>query len=223
MTESQGTLHIVDGESTGGTLRVSGLAKGKDILVWKDALYTGPVPAGLSLKKLSQLRSKFRTEGKRKDEFSKRDAQLLTWRKYDEIVLWFGSTSLCQLSQTQILAWFGQQPIDGRRISLVTAYGGMLRPERLFSPFEARKPITVEQLRLANRFWNAFTSSSPLPLQNLLKTNVRPLPRVRDTIVELLQEYPSRYDGLWIGGVHLLGRKVEWRWDERRSSIVRSK
>jgi hypothetical protein len=96
----------------------------------------------------------------------------------------------------QILTWFGQQPLDGRRISLVTAYGGMLRPERLLSPLEARTPITAEQLRLASRFWKAFTSSSPLPLQHLLKVNLCPLPRFRDTIVELLQEYPSRYDGL---------------------------
>src|SRR6266496_5192862 len=95
-------FHIVDGESTGGTLRASGLAKSRDILRWKDALYTGPVPAGLSLKKLSLLRSKFWTASKRKDEFQKRDAQLLTWREYDEIVLWLGSTSICQLSLAQI-------------------------------------------------------------------------------------------------------------------------
>ncbi len=189
-------LHIVDGESTGGTLRVSGLAKGKDTLVWKDALYQGPVPAGLSLKKLSQLRSRFWTEGKRADAFSKRDAQLLAWRNYDEIVLWFGSTSLCQLSLAQILTWFGQQHLDGRRISLVSTWGGMLPPERLLSPFKARTPITTAQLRLANRFWNAFTSSSPLALQNLLKLNLRLFPRFRDTIIELLQEYPSRCDGL---------------------------
>jgi hypothetical protein len=62
------TLHIVDGESSGGTLKVSGLARPKDILRWKDALYTGPVPSGLGLKKLSAIRSRFWTLGKRKDE-----------------------------------------------------------------------------------------------------------------------------------------------------------
>ena len=50
------TLHIVDGESTGGTLKVSGVARGKDILVWRDAFYTGPVPAGLTLRELSRVR-----------------------------------------------------------------------------------------------------------------------------------------------------------------------
>src|SRR5881394_380539 len=190
------SLHIVDGESTGGALKASGLTRSTEILCWKDALYTGPVPAGLSLKELSQLRSQFWTGGKRRDEFSKRDAQLLTWRKYDEIVLWFGSTSVCQLSLAQILTWFGDKPLDGRRISLVTAYGGMLRPEQLIDPYEARKPVTAEQLRLSSRLWKAFTSPTPKGLHNLLNANLRPLPELRDTVNELLQEYPNRYDGL---------------------------
>ncbi len=313
------TLHIVDGESTGGTLRASRLTKSNDILCWKDALYTGPVPAGLSLKKLSQLRSRFWTAGKRKDEFKKRDAQLLTWKRYDEIVLWFGATSVCQLSLAQILTWFSQQDLGSKRASLVTAYGGMLRPKQLSGPYEARKKITAEHLQLASRFWNAFTSPTPDALQRVLKSDLHRFPEFRDTINELLQEYPSRYDGLsrlerkllleiasmgtvpaafavgsvirrdwvgdvllfdmlrrfvaapnpllsfggsfsgkihsyefngaklrltrvgqrvlegmddhvvlsgidrWIGGVHLRGIDVNWRWDERKNSIVHIK
>jgi hypothetical protein len=198
-------LHIVDGESTGGNLRVSGLAKGKDILRWKDALYTGPVPAGLSLEKLSTLRSKFWTAGKRKNVFQKRDAQLLTWREYDEIVLWLGSTSICQLSLAQILAWFGQQKLGQRRISLIAAYRGVLRPEQLIAPYEARKTVTAEQVQLATRFWKAFTSSTPEALQRLLKANLLPWPEVGDTN-ELHQEYPSRYDGLSRLGAQVAAR-----------------
>jgi len=77
----------------------------------KDALYPGPVPAGLSLKRLSVLRSRFWTAGKRDDEFDKRNAHLLTWRQYDEIVLWFGASSLCQLGLAQILAWLAMRSI----------------------------------------------------------------------------------------------------------------
>lgn len=59
-----GVLHIVDGESTGGTLRVARLGKQAEILVWREALYTGPVPRDLSLKQLSRMRSRFWTQGK---------------------------------------------------------------------------------------------------------------------------------------------------------------
>src|SRR5437868_2892432 len=114
-------LHVVDGESTGGTLRVSRLAQGKDILVWKDALDAGPVPEGLTLRELSRLRSRFWTGGKSKSEFDERDARLLRWREYDEVVLWFGGTLTCQLSLTQLLTWFETRNLGGRRLSLVTA------------------------------------------------------------------------------------------------------
>lgn len=40
-TRPMKTLHVVDGESTGGTLRVAGFRKNGEILVWRDALYTG--------------------------------------------------------------------------------------------------------------------------------------------------------------------------------------
>ena len=318
MPESQKVQHIVDGESTGGTLRVSGIARSKDILVWKDALYTGPVPAGLTLKQLSRLRSRFWTAGKHSDEFEKRDAHLVKWKEYDQIMLWFGSTSLCQLSLSQILTWFKQSNLCDRRISLVTAYGGSLRPEQVGAPYQARKPLTAKHLELGSRFWAAFTAPQPRTLQRLRAADLRPLPELRNTIDELLQEYPSRYDGLsrferklllaidsmgsatasfavvsvlqrhpigdshlfdmlrqfvnasspllefvtpftgrfrsyefnserlrltnlgeqvlagkadhvalngidrWIGGVHLRGTDLKWRWDERRNEIVRS-
>src|SRR5579864_11440 len=311
------TLHLVDGESTGGTLKASGIAKGKDILPWKDALYSGPVRAGLSLQQLSRLRSRFWTNGKKSDEFRQRNAQLSSWRGFGEVVLWFGATSICQLSLAQILTWFSKHDLQGRRLSLVTAYGGTLRPEQLLAPYQARTRITGDQTRLATRLWNAFTSASPMRMQRLLQTDLRPLPEFRDVIYELLQEYPGRYDGLsrlerklllaiasmgsataafaivsviqricvgdtllfdmlrrfvsapaplltfaepftgkldswmfngaklrltpmgkrvlegkedhvalngidrWIGGVHLLGRKIVWRWDERKNRIVR--
>src|SRR5205823_6404731 len=101
-------LHIVDGESTGGALRQAGFLKNGDILPWRDALYTGPVPRGLTLRQLSRLRSRFWT-GKSITEFDKRDAVLARHADYEEVVLWFGPTSICQLSLVQLLTWFGEQ------------------------------------------------------------------------------------------------------------------
>jgi hypothetical protein len=121
---------------------------------------------------------------------------LLRWKQYDEVVLWFGSTSLCQLSLAQILTWFQSRILGQRTISLVTAYGGTLKPEQLIGPYQARKSITLEQFRIAGRFWTAFTAPEPMALQRLLAADLRPLPELRNTIEELLQEYPSRYDGL---------------------------
>jgi len=189
------TLHIVDGESTGGSLRQAGFGKKGDILPWRDALYTGPVPRGLTLRRLSRLRSRFWT-GKSATEFDKRDATLTHHTEYDEIVLWFGATSICQLSLVQLLAWFDEHSRDNTRLRLVSAYGGWLRPEQLLQAYDARQPITLAQRRLGRRVWFAFCSSSPKALSHLLTTDLRVLPEIRDTITSMLQEYPERQSGL---------------------------
>jgi hypothetical protein len=309
------TLHIVDGESTGGSLRQAGFGKKGDILSWRDALSTGPVPRGLTLRRLSRLRSRFWT-GKSAMQFDKRDATLSRYAEYNEIVLWFGATSICQLSLVQLLAWFDEHSRDNTRLRLVSAYGGWLRPEPRLQAYDARRPITPAQRRLGRRVWFAFCSSSPKALSHLVTTDLRALPEIRETITSMLQEYPERQSGLsrlerkllrtvdslgvttpaaavgtalhtelvgdvllfdmlrafttaphpllrfaepfkgkfksdrfngskievtdtgrgvlggkadhitlngidrWIGGVHLLGHRVRWRWDERIREIV---
>src|SRR6266567_5411386 len=127
-------LHIVDGESTGGVLRQAGFHKDGDLLPWRDSLDGGPVPRGLTLRRLSRLRSRFWT-GKSTTEFDKRDAALARHADYEEVVLWFGPTSICQLSLVQLLAWFGEHGRSKTRLSLVSAYGGWLRPEELLQAY----------------------------------------------------------------------------------------
>jgi len=143
------TLHIVDGESTGGSLRQAGFGKKGDILSWRDALYTGPVPGGLTLRRLSRLRSRFWT-GKSATEFDKRDATLTHHTEYDEIVLWFGATSICQLSLVQLLAWFDEHSRDNTRLRLVfrlwrlaqtrATSSGLRCPPADYSSSEAPRP-----------------------------------------------------------------------------------
>ena len=155
-------LHIVDGESTGGALRQAGFRKNGEILPWRDALYTGPVPRGLTLRQLSRLRSRFWT-GKSTTAFDKRDAALARHADYEEVLLWFGPTSICQLSLVQLLAWFGGHGRSKTRLSLVSAHGGWLRPERLLQAYAARQPVTLDQRRLGRRVWLAFCAQSPGP------------------------------------------------------------
>jgi len=189
------TLHIVDGESTGGSLRQAGLGRKGVILSWRDALYSRPVPRGLTLRQLSRLRSRFWIRTKA-TAFDKRDSALTRHASYDEIVLWFGATSLCQLSLIQLLAWFHGHSRDNSRLSLVSAYGGWLRPEPLLHAYSARRPITPAQMRLACKAWLAFSAPSPKPLSQLLRAHLRALPEIRQTITSMLQEYPERQTGL---------------------------
>jgi hypothetical protein len=71
--------------------------------------------------------------------------------EYDEIVLWFGATSICQLSLVQLLAWFDEHSRDNTRLRLVSVYGGWLRPEQLLQAYDARQPITPASSSLSDR------------------------------------------------------------------------
>jgi len=191
------TLHIVDGDSTGGSLRRALSARAQDILSWRDALYTGPVPSGLTLRRLSQIRSKFWTSGKSLREFDKRDARLLRYREYDEVVLWFGSNcTLCQLSLAQLLSWFDEQKIRPRTLSWVSQHGGVLTPEQMQKAYADRRRVDGAQLKQASHMWRAFRSSSPAALERQLRPRRLSLPGRTRAIERMLQEYPGRRGGL---------------------------
>ncbi len=191
------TLHIVDGDSCGGTLRVSRLAKGNDILSWRDALYTGPVPPDLTLRALSRVRSRFWTNGRRANEFDKRDAHLKSYNDYEHVALWFGPNCvLCQLSLMQLLSWFHEQRVSPKRLSWVALHGGELRPDQMTGAYASRQPITTAQTRLAERVWRAFRQPSPKPLARFLDADLDAIPSLRHVVKRILQEYPSTGHGL---------------------------
>jgi Domain of unknown function (DUF1835) len=191
------TLHIVDGESTGGTLRMAGFRKNGEILCWRDALYTGPVPAGLTLRQLSRVRSRFWTEGKSAADLDKRDAALARHDRYDNIVLWFGEHCvLCQLSLIQILSWFREQNVAAKRLKWVRVHGGELRPEQISDAYASWHPVTSPQMQLAERAWRAFRQDSPSGMVRLLKADLDSVPSLRGALTRLLQEYPWSRSGL---------------------------
>ncbi len=191
------TLHIVDGDSTGGILKEAGFRRNGEILVWRDALYTGPVPARLTLRQLSGVRSRFWTKGKSATELDKRDAALAKHGRYENIVLWFGEHCvLCQLSLMQILSWFREQGVAAGRLEWVRAHGGELRPEQIVDAYSSRRPVTTAQMRLAERAWGAFRQASPVGMSRLLKADLGCIPSCRGALTRLLQEYPANRSGL---------------------------
>lgn len=191
------TLHIVDGDSTAGTLKAAGFRGKGEILSWRDALYTGPVPAGLTLRQLSRLRSRFWTQGKSATDLDQRDAALARYNRYDNIVLWFGEHCvLCQLSLMQILSWFREQDVAAKRLKWVRVHGGELRPEQISDAYASWHPVTSPQLRLAERAWRAFRQDSPKGMVRLLKADLSGITSLRGAMTRLLQEYPWSRSGL---------------------------
>jgi hypothetical protein len=172
-------------------------ARGSDILCWREALYTGPVPGGLTLRRLSQVRSKFWTRGKRTSGFDNRDAHLRRYRQYDEVVLWFGSgCALCHFSLAQVLSWFDEQKTRPRALSWVSRHGGVLTPEQMQEAYADRRSVGRIQLKEASHMWRAFRSSSPTALERQMRRRHPSLTGGLKAIERMLQEYPGRRGGL---------------------------
>jgi hypothetical protein len=206
-------LHLTNGDSAAGSLRGSGVP-GR-VVAWQDVLHEGPVPAGLTLEALSDVRVRFLRDWDRRSfpaappSFDERDRALRSAR---HVVLWFEHDLYDQLQLLQILAALSDDSgISAEMICIdafpgvVPFYGlGQLTPVQLASLWPDRRPVTAEQLSLGARAWRAFTSPDPGAVPQLLETDVGALPFLRNALRRLLDEYPAPPTGLGRTEVQLL-------------------
>lgn len=195
-------LNITNGGSAADIMLQAGIAG--EILPWKDVLHDGPVPYE-SLRELSKTRADFihrcgwgASEEEVLQDFRERDETLLTWEFYDRIVLWFEHDLYDQLQIIQLLDFFHHQPEALERLWLINPdrYLGMLTPEQMKALLEEARPVTSEQLRLANRAWSAFRKPTPEMLHRLLLEDLDALPWLHLAIIRLFEEYPACHNGL---------------------------
>ncbi len=195
-------LHITNGGSAVHSMEKAGLSG--VFLSWDDPLHDGPVPAGLSLARLSARRAEFLTEGglaeptEAKRRFEARDATLADFARFDEVVLWFEHDLYDQLQLIQILDWFGDQNWRGTRLSLVQSgeHLGEIPPQRYPELLKRRQPATAEQLRQARTAWRAFTSPDPTEVDQARKSSGSALPYLAAALRRHLEEFPSIEEGL---------------------------
>lgn len=198
-------LHLTNGDSTARSLRGTGMTG--NVVAWRDVLHEGPVPAGLPLEALSEVRARFIAGAgwapldAALREFGARDAALRAARR---VTLWFEHDLYDQLQLLQILATVATQTetradliVISEFPGVVPFYGlGQLTPAQLASLWPRRQPVTATQLALAVRAWKAFTAPQPGALRDLLGTDLAALPLLRPALERLLEEYPAPPSGL---------------------------
>lgn len=203
-------LHITNGDSAADLIK-DAVFRGQ-ILAWRDVLHEGPVPFGLELHQLSEIRSEFIAAqgwGKLSDvrrSFTERDETLVRFREQEEIVLWFEHDLYDQLQLLQLLAWFFNRERGATKISLICIgeypgihpfHGlGQLTIDQMAALYPARHLITYKELKTGSQAWQAFTNPSPLEIEKLLATNLSALPFLRPALLRHLQQFPSTYNGL---------------------------
>jgi hypothetical protein len=193
-------LHVTNGES----VELGHSALGGEVLVWRDVLHEGPVPAGLSLEEMSAARAAFIHEEYGEDEsacrrtFRQRDETLARFRDHEEVVLWFEHDLFDQLQLIQVLDWFSRENLDDTQLSLicVASYLGRLRSQELADLFPARREVTDAQLQLARRAWHTFSSSAPTGLVQLLREDTAALPFLQGALFRHLEQFPAVSNGL---------------------------
>lgn len=202
---SQAVLHLTNGESAAGSLRRSGLP-GR-VISWQDVLHEGPVPAGLTLEGMSEVRARFLAHSNAGSfpvvsaEFAERDRALRSAR---HVVLWFEHDLYDQLQLLQILAALSGEPAIAADMICINAFSGVvpfhglgqLTPLQLASLWPKRQPVTAEQCSLGARAWQAFTSPDPSAVRLLLTTDLGVLPFLGNALRRLLDEYPAPPSGL---------------------------
>lgn len=198
-------LHLTNGESAGESLRRSGVP-GR-VISWRDVLHEGPVPAGLTLEGMSDVRARFLAHWDPTSfpaisaSFDERDGALRSAR---HVVLWFEHDLYDQLQLLQILAALSDEPGAAVEMICIDAFPGVvpfyglgqLTPMQLASLWPKRQPVTAEQRSLGTRAWQAFTSPDPGAVPQLLAMDLSALPFLGNALHRLLDEYPAPPTGL---------------------------
>jgi hypothetical protein len=186
-------LHIIGNEES--VRRYEKCRLGGERISWGDCLHVGPVPAGLSLEEMSRMRARFvadNLDGRPFDgvlaEFNARDHALKDFKRFDEVLLWFGRGVDDQLRLLQLLTWFAQRELGRTRLLLCreAARPGEAGPEE----------IAAEERQLARQAWDAFCSEKPLDLAGLVRGELPGLPDLRAALLRMLEQFPSARDGL---------------------------
>jgi hypothetical protein len=198
-------LHVTNGDSAGESLSRSGVP-GR-VISWRDVLHEGPVPAGLTLEGMSDVRARFLADRDPKSfpavsaSFAERDGAL---RSAHHVVLWFEHDLYDQLQLLQILASLSNEPRTAAEMICIDAFPGVvpfyglgqLTPVQLASLWPKRQPVTAEQRLLGARAWDAFTSPDPGAVLQLLATDLGALPFLGNALRRLRDEYPAPPTGL---------------------------
>ena len=202
-------LHVANGHCTTRLIEAAGLPGRTSI--WADALHDGPVPNVID-DQLIRIRAEFIADGL---DVSADDveADLKQWRAivddddgYDELVLWFEHDLFDQLNLIQLLTRIGRDRPIRKPASLISIDRypghphfqglGELTPADIAALYDTRRPVTPQQLRVAERAWDAFRSGERAQLDALVAADTSALPFLAPALRRHLAEAPSEPDGL---------------------------
>jgi hypothetical protein len=187
-------LHLTNGDCAIPALRAAGVDG--EILAWTEVLHDGPIPGGLGVEDLRQVRAVFLGD---EEPLRKRDERLAAAvRDREPLMLWFESDLYDVLLILQIVDRLPEDHparlvlVGEDRWTSVTE----VDPEELGKLRADAPELNAAQRAAARSGWMAFTSDSPYALERLAYRGTPSLPAVAQTASRLLQELPWTGSGL---------------------------
>lgn len=173
-------------------------------LAWRDTLYEGPVPGGLKLRELSEVRTQYLRLSRAGNpirigrDFQQRDALIERAAGFDEIVLWFEHDLFDQLQLLQILEVFRELNVDLAAVAIMQSehYLGMMAADELVALLPKRRNVTPAMAAEAAVAWQAFTGTEPPLLLEAARRRHAGLPFLGTALMRLCEEYPAVIGGL---------------------------
>lgn len=216
-------IHIVNGDSAGGVLRLAFGCNQEPILVQHDVLSVGPLPRLKSLDEWRTLRDAFwdRIAGGWRASDYQRDLLLRAGelRKCEAITVWVGGGASDQLLLPWVVHLFTLLNAPICRMSVVqveripskgfdVARIGELSPEQLRAHGHPA-PLSQDEIAELEVFWSALTAPRPDELLRLIGRDATAFPLVRRALRTTLDRFPDLRTGLS-------------HWDQELLSHVRS-
>jgi hypothetical protein len=141
-------LHVTNGDAVVPELAAAAGIEPAEVLVWRDVLHDGPVPAGLGTAALAELRARHLAAcGWANDAlavFRDRDAHLAAHPRDAEVVLWFEDDLFDALQLAQVEDRLAGRPGPVTRVRLPHPPRGDLR-----AALAAREPIEPDPAAFA--------------------------------------------------------------------------
>ena len=137
--------------------------------------------------------------------------EMCTWA--DSVELWIDPRPNDQVQLICLLHYLRAYPEIAAKLTFVQSYvrmGG--HPAEVQAKWKLPVvKISEDHFELASRAWRAFGAKTPQAWLDLLATDLSLLPRLRNAVIQLLEELPWRKTGLGATQMRLLELSVDWR------------
>ncbi|MCB1051777.1 MAG: DUF1835 domain-containing protein [Acidobacteria bacterium] len=197
-------LHITNGDAVGQTLQSAGFTP---LLIWRDVLHEGPIPAGADEAELDQARAHFLASrgwtqlADVQKDFAYRRQTLDGLNPETQVVLWFEHDLYDQLQIWQIVHDLaGRQKLDKTELICIGSHPeiqpffglGQLNAKQLSALYPQRVPLAAEWISTWTQAWAAF-QNNPLDLNTLTDPDC---PFYAENRLRLMQEFPDLESGI---------------------------